>query len=202
MLPLAAEPLEITRLSQLARQSFTNSSLELIGVRGIIVTESVFNQHVSQLGSKGLALSRWTLALAAELLASNDLHGLHAEVYCDRQGGRKNYLPLLLDAMPDRWFEETQISHARCSYRSWGAKPVAIHFSVQGDRFPPTALASMLAKSLREYIMRAFNNFWRGHLPDLKPTAGYPLDARRFRAEVQTLADQLGFQESSWWRCR
>ena len=38
------------------------------------------------------------------------------------------------------------------------------------------ALASMLAKYLREVFMRQFNRFWLGHVDGLKPTAGYPGD--------------------------
>ena len=35
----------------------------------------------------------------------------------------------------------------------------------------------MASKYLRELAMRPFNEFWSRHVPELKPTAGYPLNA-------------------------
>ena len=40
--------------------------------------------------------------------------------------------------------------------------------------------------------MDVFNAFWTSRLPDLKPTAGYPLDALRFRQAIDQLARDLG----------
>ena len=55
---------------------------------------------------------------------------------------------------------------------------------------------------LRELAMRAFNAFWTAHQPGLKPTAGYPVDARRFRAEIATKLDELAIDSHLLWRCR
>ena len=52
---------------------------------------------------------------------------------------------------------------------------------MKGEEFLPTALASMTAKYLRELSMRAFNEFWCARVPGLRPTAGYPGDAPRFK---------------------
>ncbi len=49
----------------------------------------------------------------------------------------------------------------------------------------PVALASMLAKYVRELCMGQFNRYW-GHLvPGLQPTAGYYVDAQRFLGEIR-----------------
>ena len=66
----------------------------------------------------------------------------------------------------------------------------------------PTALASMVAKYHRELAMRAFNAFWQKHVPDLRPTAGYPVDAKRFQAEIAPRQRQLGIAEADLWRRR
>ncbi|MEZ6080363.1 MAG: hypothetical protein R3C56_33235 [Pirellulaceae bacterium] len=95
-----------------------------------------------------------------------------------------------------------QVSPARSSYQSCGARPLTIHFSVGGDSFPPTALASMLAKYLRERLMHPLNAFWQGQLPQLKPTAGYPVDAQRFRAAIEPVAERLKLSIDQWWRCK
>jgi ribonuclease HII len=198
--PEQADVGEITRLGQLAQQTSSGMGVELVAAKCLIASEGYFNQAVNQLGSKGQLLSQQSLRFVAGLVES--LSG-DAEIFCDRHGGRKNYLPLLLDAMPEHWFDETVTDRERCSYRNRSqARSLEIHFSVKGDRFPPTALASMLAKYVRERLMQSFNAFWRKHLPDLKPTAGYPSDARRFRAEMESTASQLGLPVESWWRCK
>ncbi len=190
---------EVMRLSQIACRELAKHDIELVDLRAAVVCEPRFNQAVAKWGSKGELLSRVTLELVVSLLNSCPTA---TEVFCDRQGGRKNYLPQLLSAMPDEWFSEIAISNDRSSYRSQGARRVDIHFSVGGDSFPPTALASMLAKYLRERLMEVLNEFWGKLLPELKPTAGYPVDALRFRQSIETIAQKLDFDVDQWWRCR
>ena len=60
----------------------------------------------------------------------------------------------------------------------------------------------MLAKYLRELSMLAFNEFWQSHLPDLKPTAGYPVDAKRFREQIRSVQKQLDVSDERLWRNR
>ena len=191
---------EIERLSILACQALELHDIQLIDMRCVVVTEPQFNHCVGELQSKGQLLSKATLGLVASLLESHQ--GYSAKIFCDRQGGRKNYLPILLDAMPDIWFSETLSSSRRSSYQSVGEPSYEVHFSVGGDSFPPTALASMLAKYLRERLMDSFNAFWSEHVPNIKPTAGYPLDAKRFRAEIDTTAATLALAPETWWRSR
>ncbi|QDV22067.1 hypothetical protein [Aureliella helgolandensis] len=198
-LPTPQSPVEageLDRLSALANGALAKSQITLLGMRAVIVPARSFNAQLGTLHSKGFLLSQNTLQLVAENLQYDE----PAEIYCDRQGGRKNYLPLLADALPEEWFQETAISNARCSYRNSRQPQRNIHFSVRGDTFPPTALASMLAKYLRERFMHAFNQFWQSHLPQLKPTAGYPLDAKRFRAAIESTAARLQLPVSDWWR--
>jgi ribonuclease HII len=49
----------------------------------------------------------------------------------------------------------------------------------------PVALASMAAKLTRELLMARFNRHWGRRVPDLKPTAGYSADARRWLVEMR-----------------
>lgn len=197
-LPIEQTPAEIERLTEVAKTELEQLGLQLRSLRARVVTEQEFNQLVERYGSKGLVLSQLTLALVGDLLKE---HNLASEIFCDRQGGRKNYLPLLADAFPDAWFQETCISNERCSYRCLD-RDLEIHFSVGGDRFPPTALASMLAKYLRETLMAALNDYWQDLLPSLSPTAGYPQDARRFRADIAETARRRNLDEHIWWRCK
>ncbi len=190
---------EVRRLAALASASLAANRIELIGFQAAVITEPRFNAAVHQSGSKAEILSSTTLELVVQLAQQCDAP---IEIFCDRQGGRKNYLPQLLRAMPDEWFVETAISNARSSYQNSGAQKLQIHFSVGGDRFPPTALASMLAKYLRERLMEPLNAFWSQHVSGLRPTAGYPVDAQRFRAEIEPIAQKMQLPLAQWWRCK
>jgi ribonuclease HII len=190
---------EILRLAKIAQHELQRLGVRLVELQAEVVTEPRFNQCVDQLGSKGELLSQVTLQVVAEQLKKCDAQTI---VFCDRQGGRKNYLPVLLQALPDAWFLELSIDRARSSYMSNSGRPLTIHFSVGGDHFPPTGLASMLAKYLRERLMGQLNAFWTSHLPGLKATAGYPQDAKRFRSRIEPVAQALSLDVSCWWRSR
>lgn len=49
----------------------------------------------------------------------------------------------------------------------------------------PVALASMTAKLVRELAMARFNRYWCGRVAELKPTAGYVQDARRWLEDLE-----------------
>ncbi|MCA9245939.1 MAG: hypothetical protein KDA42_02460, partial [Planctomycetales bacterium] len=86
----------------------------------------------------------------------------------------------------------------------WGPAERRVHvaFRKQGEGFLPAALASMACKYLREVCMKAFNAFWQSHIPELRATAGYPVDARRFRAEIADLQRELQISNRILWRNR
>jgi hypothetical protein len=79
---------------------------------------------------------------------------------------------------------------------------VDIRFVAGGEQFLPAALASMVSKYLRELAMLALNRYWCGVVSGLKPTAGYPTDARRWLADVDTAKKKLQIDDHLLWRCR
>jgi hypothetical protein len=64
------------------------------------------------------------------------------------------------------------------------------------------ALSSMVSKYLREVLMHQFNEFWAQHVPGLKPTQGYPVDAKRFRDDIAEAIRVLEVDDSHLWRNR
>ena len=122
---------------------------------------------------------------------------------CDKHGGRNRYAALLQHHFPDEWIEIRQESRPISCYQ-WGPSEtrVEVSFRTQGESELPTALASMTAKYHRELAMRAFNLFWREHISQLRPTAGYPVDAKRFKAEIATVQSALEIDDDDIWRCR
>jgi hypothetical protein len=75
-------------------------------------------------------------------------------------------------------------------------------FRTRAEELLPVALSSMVSKYLREVLMHQFNEFWATHVPGLKPTQGYPVDARRFRDEIAEAARVLQLSEVQFWRNR
>src|SRR5690606_5630373 len=116
-----------------------------------------------------------------------------ALVGCDKHGGRNRYAGLLQHFFPELLVETRRESRALSIYR-WGPPEcrTEARFAAGGESFLPSALASMTSKYLRELAMAAFNDFWRRHIPDLRPTAGYPTDAHRFRKEIAAVQVQVG----------
>jgi hypothetical protein len=66
----------------------------------------------------------------------------------------------------------------------------------------PVAVASMLSKYIREALMVRFNAFWKQHLPDVTPTAGYYQDGSRFLADIHDKRLELGIPDDLLIRAR
>jgi hypothetical protein len=134
----------------------------------------------------------WTSARPAFVLA-----------VCDKHGGRNHYAPLLVDAFSQTLVQVQIESRAVSRYRlPLFGFDVQITFQCQGESFMPTALASMTAKYVRELAMRAFNEYWCERVPDLRPTAGYPGDSRRFKRAIAAVQAALGIDDQVLWRRR
>ena len=103
--------------------------------------------------------------------------------------------------IPDNLIEIYGESRAQSLYR-WGppSRRVAFRFVAKGEGFLPSALASMVAKYLRELAMKAFNAFWQQRVPGVKPTAGYPVDARRFLTDIDGACRDLKIATGQIWR--
>ena len=125
------------------------------------------------------------------------------DVVVDRQGGRMRYAPLLFEYIHpqgvciDAQSEELSVYRLRRRRRNGPARGFRVTFASESEtRHLPVALASMLSKYLREVHMILFNQFWRERREDLKPTAGYALDARRFLTDIQPLRRRLGIDDA------
>lgn len=174
-------------------------SLEYI--RSTAVFPTRFNELVAKYDSKGSVLSLATLGLVRDALAE---HGDPSVVIqCDKHGGRNRYLAVLQTVFPDERVKIIRESRETSVYR-WRTpnRQIEIRFVAKGESFLPAALASMTSKYLRELAMKAFNAFWLHHLPDLKPTAGYPVDAKRFKTAIESVQKKLGIEDNTLWRVK
>lgn len=199
--PVDATPQVIATAQQILADALATAGIELMAIRARLIFPEAFNRRVRECGSKGSALSLWTLELVEQLL--QPVSDGPILIQSDKHGGRTRYAALLQHVFPEHLIEVHEETRQQSTYR-WGpaSRSIEARFTAKGERFLPSALASMLSKYLRELAMRAFNRFWQQHVPNLKPTAGYPVDAKRFRQDIQVQRQQLGITDQILWRER
>jgi hypothetical protein len=220
-LPLETTAAEICRLAAKLREVGEENGVALLAVRARLVYPAEFNELVDYFGNKGSALSHVTLELVRQVVdevcaprteginpsARSELPTAHCPlptfICLDKHGGRNHYSALLQHHFPESWIEPISENRNRSRYR-WRhcETPIEAVFRVGCEELLPTALASMTAKYHREVAMRAFNAFWTARLPDLQPTAGYPGDSHRFKADIAAVQQELGIEDRLLWRCR
>ncbi len=171
--------------------------VRLVAVAGDLVTARRFNDSVRLTGTKGRLLSESTLALLRRVW--NPAVETPALVLCDKHGGRNRYADLLAGCFPDHLPLGLEESGRISRYRLGSGE---IRFQARAEEHLPVAAASIVAKYLREASMAAFNRFWLARHPGLRPTAGYPLDAKRFLAAIEADAASLGLDRDDFWRSR
>lgn len=199
--PCDASSDQIAESQRVLAGALAESQIELIAIRARLVFPQEFNERVQQCGSKGSALSLWTLELIARQLQA--ISQGPVLVQCDKHGGRNRYAALIQHVFPDHLVKVREETRAQSTY-FWGptGRRIEARFIAKGERILPAALASMCAKYLRERAMEAFNAYWQERVPDLKPTAGYPVDARRFRRDIAPRQRELAIPDTVLWRNR
>ncbi|NLE39690.1 MAG: hypothetical protein GX621_16855 [Pirellulaceae bacterium] len=200
-LPMAVAADEITALAESFRATFDATGIRLVELRSRAFFPAEFNALCRQYESKGLALSHVTLGLLAELCRELPDEPIH--VLCDKHGGRNRYAELLDEHFPGEFIEIHGESRQRSTYRFGpAARRFEVVFASKAEAYLPAALASMASKYLRELAMGAFNAFWTSRVAGLQPTAGYPVDAKRFKAQIAAEQQVLGIDDELIWRAK
>ncbi len=199
--PLDADRSEVQALGSALREGLAAIDVRLLALHSRAVFPREFNELVRRYDSKGAALSQLTLELVARLI--EPLDGGSISVVCDKHGGRSRYAPLLAERFPDRLIEIYGEGRQRSTYRFGPpGRRVEFCFRTKAESCLTVALASMASKYLRELAMRALNEFWCDRVAHLRPTAGYPQDARRFKAEIAAAQAELEIEDQILWRAR
>jgi hypothetical protein len=208
-LPHAVSKDDLSTGRQTFQQGLVEAEVELVDLRACILHPAEFNDRCERLTNKASVLSAATLTLVRELVRGRS--DAPIQIVCDKHGGRNFYSALVweelaADEVGDgngfpvqtiRESREESIYRWRCT-----DSQREIRFISKGERFLPTALASMTAKYLRELSMLAFNAFWAERVPNLRPTAGYPGDALRFWNDIEAVVRLARFEERELWRSR
>jgi hypothetical protein len=209
-LPVDATGDEVLPLGDRLNEACDNAGVRPLVVRARLVFPAEFNELTERFESKGAALSHVTIGLLREVVETaramrSPLAEASSPVFalCDKHGARNRYAALLQHHFSEHWIEPICEGHAESVYE-WGPQESRVHctFRMRGEEFLPTALASMTAKYLRELSMRAFNEFWCARVPGLRPTAGYPADAPRFKQAIAAVQRELGVADHVLWRNR
>jgi len=176
------------------------------GIRGwkmdvVVVCPPRFNALLDAAGSKGAVLAH---ALGELLRASCGLAPADEALtfHVDKHGGRNRYTAQIQHALSADAVLPLEEGMSASVYRVLGmGRDMLLTFRPRAESAHfCVALASMVSKYVRERLMEEFNRFWLERTPGLKPTAGYPGDARRFYDAIRPTAEKLGIAEAALWR--
>ena len=163
------------------RAAMHRAGIELLDLRVLAVEEPEFNRMLAEHRSKAAVVGA-ALATHLRTAASAVQDGSCLRVVADRQSGRTHYGALLEQVFQSVVPEEESARASR--YKVDGRHGVILHSEAE-DAHLPVALASMAAKLVRELAMARFNRYWSARVPELKPTAGYVQDARRWLGDMR-----------------
>ena len=200
--PRDANGQEIERCRDELREFLSSQKIELVDVRSEVVFPERFNQLSEKLGNKATLLSTVTLELVDQLLSENQGWDSRLEILCDKHGGRSKYVHFINDILTENFVQIEQEALQESRYSIDGFHPTRIRFTSNGERFFPVACASIVSKYIRELTMIGWNDFWKKKVGEIQPTAGYPVDAKRFFGEIESAATSLGMAKDSIWRNR
>jgi hypothetical protein len=201
-LPFTLPAADLGSVTSELRNVMGEAGVGRAGLTCQIIMPRRFNSLVEQHGTKGHALFQ----VNAELLRHIWDNGgpIRIETVLDKHGGRNFYRPLL-----QQEFHETVVLCRRegalaSEYLIRTRKrSLAATFVPRADgSHLLVALASMAAKYVRELWMVLFNSYWSAQVADLEPTAGYPVDSRRFWGVIEPTVNRLGIRKELLWRQR
>ncbi len=201
--PFSAEATGSNPFSQKLTERLDRAKIVFLRAATRVLEPDTYNQRCQESGNKATVLSQESIALLGQVIDSLPDSSQPIYCQCDRHGGRTHYGPLLQSQFTESFVENYGESPEQSVYR-WGPehRRVEVRFSPGGERHWEVAWSSMVAKYLRELAMDRFNQFWQFHDPDLKPTRGYPVDAKRFRADIENVRKRLQIDEDLFWRER
>lgn len=212
-LPEAQSPelLEL-RIEKLAR-AMRDRDIELLDAGVAVHPAAQLNVSFRQTNNKSQTHWDASQAIFRHLWCEHAGGGLRLVV--DRHGGRFRYAPSLTRAFPEATVEilrehpelsEYDVTESRASAATRDAsepRRMRITFAEKAEnRSFPTALGSCFAKYARETAMHVFNAYFTGLQPDLKHTAGYTTDGRRWLEDGQPAVEMSGVERDALVRQR
>ncbi len=200
--PLTIAPEIIAEAAARFRAASDAAGLAWSMFRCVIVCPPRFNAWLDQWGTKGTVLSLGAVQLLQAVQALQPAEAV--SVVIDKHGGRNSYGAMLQEAFAEGWVRPVAEGMESSVYEIQNLdRPARVKFCPRADSGHfEVALASMISKYVREALMAEFNEFWKQHIPDLAPTAGYPGDSERFLTAIRPALARLRIAEELVWRKR
>lgn len=200
-IPHTARRDELLLQGHLLAREMQRCSVELheLVFRPVEVAE--FNAWIADTDNKAKTHLRAYSEVIGRLIARIPPGG---HLVADRAGGRMRYQRTLAQLVPGRRVAIlSEDARASCYELSDAHGKVRVTFAVEGEgRAFPTALASCIAKYVRESLLIVLNRWFCARVPGLAPTAGYFVDGMRFLAEAGSLIEAEGFPRQMLVRAR
>ena len=175
------------------RRALEEAKIACAHMECIVIDAETYNQRTEHATKSALNLS---LAMRHVDRIIRKFPTQHPRIMIDRHGGKVNYRSDLQFFWPDSNIQvliEDQ-SMSRYRIRIDGMMTTITFASKSDEAHLPTSLASMIAKYTRELFMLRFNRYFGDEIAELKPTAGYVQDGRRFLQEIEPLIAQKGIK--------
>ena len=189
--PLHASEEKLTEHGARLDRALTSSQTSVVASGAVVIPAGKLNASFAATGNKGATLWSFHSLILLDLFERFGPLGLDMTV--DRLGGRARYGSLLSALIPFSTVRVVSESRIESRYEVESQdRHMSIRFIQKGDTLSlPVALGSCLAKYAREMVMDAFNEHFCAACPDVKPTAGYVTDARRWLSDLEAKAPSL-----------
>jgi len=207
--PLGSENGDIQIAAGVLKKTLAANNIRLIGISTQCLDVAYYNRMCSAVKNKSLVLFTAVSKLIKDVFDGaydvDDPQGsADIQIIIDRQGGRTHYRNLLGRMFPEMEMRILTETESLSSYELTGnGRCMRLHFAVKADeRFLPVALGSMASKFVREILIEQINRYFLRHTPDIKPTAGYFKDGRRFIKDLESNPASPGYDSSKLIRSR
>lgn len=200
--PMAQDGLAIKLFANSLRLEMQQTQTQCLVMRARVLLEQPLNKMLDATRNKANALFSIAATHLDYLIRTFGQRDLL--IVCDRQGGRSHYGSLLRVMFDDHALEIVREAEALSEYRLVkGESRIRVIFREKAEtQAMPVALASMLAKYLREGLMHRFNQWWLRRVPGIEPTAGYYTDGVRFLDQIELKRKELGIADHQLIRAR
>jgi len=201
-LPLSKDVGDIATRANAVRVDSVARGVELIEVHGEVLPAGHFNRLVGRTRNKAVVMLALALRVVDRMFRIAP--DRRVRVCVDRLGGRSHYRESLTTAFPEFELQVLEESASRSSYRLVCESRICdVEFVTGGEtRHFPIALGSVFSKYVRELCMHVFNRYWTVQQSDLRPTAGYFVDAQRWLRAASRTLDRLNVDRTTLVRSR
>jgi ribonuclease HII len=190
-LPIAVDPDQLRIDTSRLRHGLEQANVRCEMLACLSIDAATYNER-TEIESK--ASLNFSTAMRHVDLIIHRWKNEHPRIVIDRQGGKIRYRNDIQFCWPEAHIQILTEGATMSRYRlRFGDTLATITFASKGDENHfPVAIASMVAKYTRELQMIRLNRYFVGVMPELKPTAGYVKDGRRFLKEIEPVLEKKG----------